>query len=411
MRWANFFHIYQPPHWPRAIIQKVARESYRPLIQFLLAHEHIRITLNISGSLTEQLTAGSQHQDIIKGIRTLLRRGQIEVVDSAMYHAILPLLPEHEIVRQVRLNHSTNRRAFGALYHPRGFFPPEMAYGPRLGTILSRLGYSWIVLDGISHPGYVDYTRKYTIKNTNLTAVFRNRYISDYLAFEIKLSQTNRFLDTVQRWNNQRDVLITAMDGENLGHHRHAAKRVWQRLVHEPHVETVTISELLQLLPGPDRVSVRSASWSSTSADMKMGVPFALWKHPKNSLHRLQWELFGTVFALVQERRKKGSLPSSLQKQFDQTSSSDWFWWASREPWWDIDIVVAAAQRLRLLGDQLNDNPNIAERMRALVDRITDTAERWNRLGIAQRHAVRFLKKENSPRYLGGKSVTYRHDL
>ena len=37
MRWANFFHIYQPPHWSSRVIEKVTRESYRPLIRFLLS--------------------------------------------------------------------------------------------------------------------------------------------------------------------------------------------------------------------------------------------------------------------------------------------------------------------------------------------------------------------------------------
>lgn len=55
MIWANFFHIYQPPHWPKTIIAKVARESYRPLLKILNRHPHLKITLNISGSLTEQL--------------------------------------------------------------------------------------------------------------------------------------------------------------------------------------------------------------------------------------------------------------------------------------------------------------------------------------------------------------------
>ena len=55
MLWANFFHIYQPPNWDKRIIKKVATESYRPFVNILKKNPNIKVTLNISGSLTEQL--------------------------------------------------------------------------------------------------------------------------------------------------------------------------------------------------------------------------------------------------------------------------------------------------------------------------------------------------------------------
>lgn len=405
MRWANFFHIYQPPHWPRAVITKVARESYRPLVRFLLAHDHIRITMNVSGSLTEQLAARGQYRDIVGGLKKLLARGQIELVDSAMYHAILPLLPEREIERQIYLNRATNRRVFGSAYAPRGFFPPEMAYNGKLARVLSRLKYSWVILDGIGNPGIVDYTTRYELTRGGLGIVFRNRYVSDYLAFAIQEADTKRFLETVKRWNKQRDVLITAMDGENLGHHRHIAKRIWQRLVHQPHIDTVTISELLRSLPASKLIAPRASSWSSAIADIRNNIPFALWKNPSNAIHRLQWELFGMVFELIRTRERKHALPPILRKEFDQTASSDWYWWASCEPWWDVDIIIRAAHRLQILGEAIADNPSTIEQLRRHVDRITLTAGRWQRTGAARRHAARFMRHEQTPRYLGGKSV------
>lgn len=405
MRWANFFHIYQPPRWPRTVVSKVAREAYRPLVQFLLKHPAISVTLNISGSLTEQLAARPQYADILKGFRVLLGRKQIECVDSAMYHAILPLLPDHEIKRQITLNHGVNRKILGAGYRPQGFFPPEMAYSPRLGALLNNLGYRWVILDGISHPGIVDYETRYTISTTSVTAVFRNRFVSDYLAFEVQRSGTALFLDTVQRWNSQRELLITAMDGENLGHHRHIAKKIWQSLVTQPHIETVTISDMLAKLKARTTVTPRSASWSSSQASLKHGVPFELWKNPRNSLHTLQWELFTIVHTLIHTQERTHTMPASLRTEFDQSVASDWYWWASREPWWDVDIIVTAAQRLGVIGDECRPSPRIAERMRYLIQRIDSVAREWQRTGAAQRHAARFSAHAETPRYLGGKSV------
>jgi len=408
MRWANFFHIYQPPHWPRAVVAKVARESYRPLVKFLLQHPRLRITLNISGSLTEQLAAREAFADIITGVRKLLERGQIELTDSAMYHAILPLLPDHEIKRQILLNRTTNRKVFGAAYHPQGFFPPEMAYSPKLGKLLNSLGYRWVLLDGISHPGLVDYQTRYRIDGWSMSALFRNRFVSDYLAFEIQRSGTAQFLDTVQRWNQQTELLITAMDGENLGHHRHIAKKIWQSLVRQPHIETVTLSGLLSSLRSSATIMPRSASWSSSKTALRNNVPFELWKNPHNALHMLQWELFNLVHTLIQKQERSRSAPPSLRNEFDQVVASDWYWWASREPWWDVDIIVAAAQRLRVIGEECGPSLCENERLRELAEAIDSTARRWQRTGTARRHAARFLKGAQTPRYLGGKSVNYR---
>lgn len=408
MHWANFFHIYQPPHWSARIIRKVAREAYRPFIRFLLTHPSVRLTLNISGSLTEQLAAIESERSILVGIRKLLARRQIELTDSAMYHALLPLLPDHEIIRQIQRNHQVNRRAFGPAYRPTGFFPPEMAYSPKLGRIISQLGYRWIILDGICHPNIVDYTIRSSIRSTSLTAIFRNRYISDYLAFVMQESERKKFIQTAKSWSGQSHILVTAMDGENLGHHRPEAKHLWQSLVGLPGIQTITLSELIELQAPQVSVAVRSGSWSSRQTELRDGAPFGLWRNPKNELHRLQWRLFNRVLALFERRERRGRIPVSIREAFDQSVASDWYWWASREPWWDVDIVVTAANKLQVLANELEPSAGEREAIDQDVKRVVSTAQTWQANGSASRHAVRFLANEKSPRYLGGERVVYK---
>jgi alpha-amylase/alpha-mannosidase (GH57 family) len=103
MYWANFLHIYQPPTQTEEIIRKVARESYQTIIRILEEAPNAKITLNINAVLTEQLNRRGLGE-IIEGLKTLAMRGQIEFTGSAMYHPILPLIPEEEVIRQVRLN-------------------------------------------------------------------------------------------------------------------------------------------------------------------------------------------------------------------------------------------------------------------------------------------------------------------
>lgn len=405
MKWLNLFHIYQPPHWSRNVIDKVVRESYRPLLSFLRSHPSVHLTLNISGSLTEQL-ARSRHRSFIHGLRALAARGQIELTGSAMYHAILPLLPKREIIRQIRLNEKTNRRWLGRSFQPRGFFPPEMAYNRTLGSVLSSLGFRWVILDSISHPNLVNHERAYHIRDTNLLTIFRNRYLSDYLAFSAQAKDIARFPSIVRRWNGQTNVLITAMDGENLGHHRPAAKRIWQRLVLRPRVELLTVSDLIQSLDDRETIVPRTAGWSSTAPEIRGGVPFALWKNPSNNLHQLQWRLFALVHRLIHEREQRRRVSPTLRREFDEALSSDWFWWASREPWWDVEIIARAANRFLRVAVLLRPSTTVLNRVQALTQDIATTARAWQATGAAQRHARLFLKNQRTPRYLGGNSVS-----
>jgi len=407
MRWANFFHIYQPPRWPTKVIRRVSREAYRPLVRFLKKNRDVKITLNISGSLTTQLSRLADQRDILTGLRTLMSRGQVEPVDSAMYHAILPLIPAAEVVRQIRMNHAANRRVFGSAYRPSGFFPPEMAYSPAVGRILKTLGYRWVILDGIHHPGLVDYTVQSRIAGNDLVGVFRNRFMSDYLAFEAHRRDRPKFFSTAERWSGQSSVLITAMDGENLGHHRHEARPLWQSLVRIPRITTLTISELIAFQAPVATVRARTGSWSTSQADLKRRTPLALWHNPRNQLHRLQWRLFSVLLRHIERRERRRPLSPAIRRQLDEAMASDWYWWASCEPYWDFDIIANAANRLQVLAHEIELDRKTSDTVQGLVRDIISTAHQWQASGTAQRHAAGFLAGSQTPRYLGGNRIHY----
>jgi len=55
MTWINFLHFYQPPTSSKEDIDKVVKESYQPLVDFLNQHKNTKITINVSACLTENL--------------------------------------------------------------------------------------------------------------------------------------------------------------------------------------------------------------------------------------------------------------------------------------------------------------------------------------------------------------------
>ena len=113
--------MYQPWWQHPGILEKIANESYRPLIRGLLKEPKTKITININSVLTEMLFEHG-YRDVIDNLKLLVEMGRVELTGSAKFHAFLPLLPDHEILRQIQLNEETNRRYFGEFYNPKGFF-------------------------------------------------------------------------------------------------------------------------------------------------------------------------------------------------------------------------------------------------------------------------------------------------
>ncbi len=410
MIWANLLHIYQPPHWDKKIIKRVANESYRPILRFLKNHRQIKITLNINGALTEQLPKVGL-KDIIRDLIFLARRGQIEFTGSAKYHVILPLFDANEITRQIELNSKTNQKYFGQLYQPRGFFPPEMCYHPKLIKILPRLNYRWLVLDEIAFRGrlgLVQFDQGYQIQNTSLAVIFRNRILSDPF-FTASIKTAADFFRIVSRDERSQKYLITAFDGENLGHHRPGLDRLWGKILLAPKIETtLSYSELLTNYEQFKSVQPLPSSWSSRTKEIKNQSAFNLWHNEQNPIHRLQWRLVNLVIRTLNDQRVKAETKNYkvARQLLDQRINSDPFWWASANPWWSVKIISRGARDLVEIIEPLKTVPLVIKgRAKRLADEIIRLAQVWQSSGRAEKIKKAYLAGEASERYFGGRLV------
>ncbi len=374
--WAPFLHFYQPPTQQHAVLKKISNESYRPLFKMLAEHSNAKLTINMCAVLTEAL---SDHgaSDILASIKHLAGKGQIEFVDSAAYHAILPLIPKEEMARQIELNNKINSKYFEDTYKVRGFFPPEMCYSSEVGHFLSTLGYEWVLLSGIAcaQSWPLDEINEIAFPKSTLTLFFRDDVISNRVSFRAVDSAT--FLqDLASLGNGRKDIyVITAMDAETFGHHiknwekiflgsafdliaqakkaaglRHGKKGPKEekniRAQAPEQFEIVTISELLKKFPKKHSKSPRLSSWSSSKEDIAEKIYYPLWKHPKNRIHNLQWEHLSMVFDFVGEafhvkddNQETARFYNESRQILDKALHSCQFWWANKGRMWDINLV------------------------------------------------------------------------
>jgi len=377
--WANLLHFYQPPIQIPEVLRKVVDESYRPLLEVLEQHPHAKASVNINGVLTEMLYE-SGYQDVIERLRNLALRGQIEFVGSAKYHAILPLINQHEQRRQIRRNHLTNRHFFGDAYQPRGFFPPEMCYDKSFLDPIIDLGHEWVIMSGIGCP--VEWPTRVIYETTspegqNIAVIFRDDVLSNKISFQdLDGRGFIEHLRAAHGNGTQEMYIVTAMDAETFGHHIENWDQLFLAEAYEqtaPYKSVVeagsiasstrriltltqegspdpvvscTISELFDHFPRAAAIEPRPASWSTTIDDINAGVPYPLWKAPGNYIHKLQWEHVDLAVGMVSKALELADTAVASRHAeiarglLDPALHSCQFWWASRRPHWDVNMIA-----------------------------------------------------------------------
>lgn len=377
MYWANLLHIYQPPGQKKEIIDQVVKESYDKILSILKSQPKIKVSLNICACLTEQLIEHS-YQEIVERIKKLTEKGQIELVGSAKCHPILPLLPKSEIIRQIKLNEAFNQKCFGKTWKPQGFFLPELAYSKQVAGIIQSLGYQWIVLDEIAYNGklgQVSFDRIY--KTENLKVVFRNRGLS-LLFFGKWLSSKDKFFSAIQKDHRSDKFLITAFDGENLGHHRKHLADLWAEILDQPKIQTITYSEYLDILKDKPLVKINplASSWSTEIKDLEKNIPYPLWQSPRNQLHRLQWQITNLLLKIIKESQNNPNYKKA-RGLLDQALASDQYWWASAKPWWNPGIIKGSTDQFSQILSFLQKNlsPQIHKQAEEIIQKIYNEIE------------------------------------
>ncbi|MFH1382105.1 MAG: hypothetical protein ABIH70_04340 [Chloroflexota bacterium] len=399
MYWANFLHIYQPPTQTEAIVRKVTEECYRTLVRVLDEAPRARITLNINAVLTEQL-ARYGFGDVIAGLKRLAERGQIEFTGSAMYHPILPLIPREEVERQIKLNTEVNRRYFGEVYQPRGFFPPEMCYSTDVAKIVAEMGFDWIIIDEVAcggKIGQVRYDTTYTIDTSpDLVVFFKERPFSAGITYGL-YPGARPFLEALKDRLPTETYLLTGTDGEVYGHHRPGQEKLLQEVFQAGAPKTCTVSELLSLFKTREQAQPLASSWSTWEDEMAAGIPYPQWQYPGHELHQLQWSLTYLALDLVKSVPHDSAGYPEARHLLDEGLHSCQFWWASCRPWWDTGMIEWGAKKLFDAVSQIKETlpGDKFQQASLLFDSIVKSARQWQETGEAQKRKEQYLKEHS----------------
>jgi alpha-amylase/alpha-mannosidase (GH57 family) len=418
MNWINFLHFYQPANQQKDILEAVVKQSYLPILQKISKLDDINISMNITGSLLE-LFERDGYTDLLDLLRTSVKEGKIELTGSCKFHALIPLIPEEEIERQIMQNQETLNRILGFEYKTKGFFPPEMAYHPKLDKIIERMGFEWIIMDEIalSHNGnFPASDRIYTLGDTGIKVFFRNRRASNLI-----MSAVARDTDTIKKALSKEfaePYIVTGMDGETFGHHRIGFEKLLFDIFEDKSLGVTSVEKFLKDYPSEKNGEARGdnekpkkpkdypsqpcrpepSTWASSIQDIEEGVQFLSWRDPKNVIHDQQWSFLNLVLGMVQKYPTNLENYEEVRHKMDMALASDHFWWASAKPWWSLEMIEDGAFRLL---DVVLTMKNVSDEIVFTAYKhymgIVSKAAEWQRQGVVREMAMQQNKMLRIP--------------
>ncbi len=345
-------HAYQPPTQDLEILRKISDESYKPVLKIIDEFDISRFSINVNGILIEMLTDHGL-SDVVEFLKCLYSSQKIEVLGTSKYHPILPLIPEKEIYRQIKLNEQLNEVTFGKNWNKRGFFPPEMAISLPTLEIIKEMGYQWIICSGMAFPsGETDQrwpNQQIYSSAKGLLTFYRDDILSNKIAFNHTTAK-NLFQelkdmnDSTSKSKVKDKYVILALDIETYGHHLKNyestfLKKLLTLISEDQEVQLVTISELTKRFPINEQILIpRNSSWSTNPEDLAMNVPYPLWNHPQNDIHHFYWKIMKSLDNLMfladqldleKEGWEVNNYYTTARYFYDRSLYSCPMWWAN----------------------------------------------------------------------------------
>jgi predicted glycosyl hydrolase (DUF1957 family) len=354
--------MYQPSFQDSEVLRQIDKECYKPLLRMLEEHDNVKISLNINAVLIDMLEE-SDLSDTIELLKNLESNNKIEIVGTAKFHPILPLISQIEAEHQIEMNEEVIRKKFHN-WKRGGFFPPELSISSQVAKFIRRSGYKWVIMSGIACPNKWLYNQIYTSPN-GLMLYFRDDILSNKIAFND--ISAKEFIEQLganfeENHENKKDkFFITAMDSETFGHHIKKFERIFlsktlELINEQKKIKIEFISNLEKYFPiHKDKIIPRESSWSTTYDDMQENIPYPLWDHPDNRVHSLFWKIIrslNNLMNLVENLNLKNEweverYSDTARWFYDRGICSDTTWWANPDRGtWSPNLIYKGIELL-----------------------------------------------------------------
>lgn len=212
-------HNHQPVGNFDHVIEDAATRSYEPFLKELLSHPEVKLSYHVTGFLLDWLV--EKRPACISMLKTMVERGQVEMLGGAYYEPVLAVIPVSDRLAQIEKMSLRLEELFGC--RPRGMWLAERVWDPTLPPTLSDAGIEYVVVDdyhfiksGLSVEDLYGY---YVTEDLGKSVkVFAG---SERLRYLIPFEETDKLDDYLRSVDNSQDSTARAItfadDGEKFG--------------------------------------------------------------------------------------------------------------------------------------------------------------------------------------------------
>jgi alpha-amylase/alpha-mannosidase (GH57 family) len=232
------------------------------------------------------------------------------------------------------------RRALGV--DPAGLWPSEGSVSDEALTLAVDCGFKWAATDNgvlartLQRDAGIDETYQAYVwqrEGRGINLLFRDHYLSDLIGFEYNrmnaADAANHFLDRIRHNTHSHDMIVPIiLDGENAWdwypeEGRPFLRELYRRIVEDPNLEALSISEALAKYEARPLGHVVPGSWINANFDIWIGA----------EEDNLAWTYLLAARRAYDEHASK--VPEAArQLAFEElliAEGSDWNWWYGPE--------------------------------------------------------------------------------
>ncbi len=136
-------HNHQPVGNFGYVLEKAYKDSYWPFLDALSRHPSVKLTLHNTGFLFDWIY--ENHPEYIELLKTMVERGQVEIMGGGYYEPVLSVIPEADRLGQVRMMSHRLTEVFGV--RPRGIWLAERVWEPYLPNVITGAGLEYLLVD------------------------------------------------------------------------------------------------------------------------------------------------------------------------------------------------------------------------------------------------------------------------
>jgi len=271
VRFAFAIHNHQPVGNFQHVFEHAFTQSYLPFLEILERHPRFKIGLHFSGILLEWIK--KHHPEVFDKLRSLIQRGQVEMLTGGYYEPILAVIPDRDKMGQIEKLSGFLKEELDA--EPQGMWLAERIWEPHLPKPISQAGVRYTIVDdshfkfsGLSDDQLLGYY--VTEEEGHTLALFPS---SKFLRYSIPFKEPEETVKYLKKITSEdgRNLILYGDDGEKFGvwpkTYEHCFRDRWiERFFDEIErnsdwIEMIHLKDALSLLPPRGRVYLPTASY------------------------------------------------------------------------------------------------------------------------------------------------------